>query len=44
MMGTYSEAINQAGDAGNGKAVYQRACASCHRRGNSDGKDVAQQG
>jgi putative membrane-bound dehydrogenase-like protein len=40
VMGTYSEAINQAGDAGNGKAVYQKACASCHRRGNSDGKDV----
>ncbi len=40
VMATYSEAIKQAGNAGDGKAVYQKACASCHRRGNSDGKDV----
>jgi putative heme-binding domain-containing protein len=40
VMATYIEAIKQAGNAGDGKAVYQKACASCHRRGNSDGKDV----
>jgi putative membrane-bound dehydrogenase-like protein len=40
VMAKYSEAIKQAGDAGNGKAVYQKACASCHRRGNSDGTDI----
>jgi putative heme-binding domain-containing protein len=28
------------GDIANGKVVYGRACASCHRRGNSEGADV----
>jgi putative heme-binding domain-containing protein len=40
VIATYGEVVAQAGDTGNGKVVYQKACASCHRRGNSDGNDI----
>jgi putative membrane-bound dehydrogenase-like protein len=40
VLATYAEGVGMSGDIANGKVVYGRACASCHRRGNSEGADV----
>ncbi|MBX3420016.1 MAG: neutral/alkaline non-lysosomal ceramidase N-terminal domain-containing protein [Pirellulaceae bacterium] len=36
----YQPALQLAGDMVNGRQVYLKSCASCHRHGNDDGHDV----